>query len=96
MEGKDKKDGVQSDTRYAHNPRYCMILPDAEDEFEEDIRSILKEKSRAQFAFGFFNNSVCGSKVLLRKLVFENVMVKEWVAVHGIVFVRIFLFPVRP
>ena len=30
MEGKDKKDGVQSDTRYAHNPRYCMILPDAE------------------------------------------------------------------
>lgn len=39
MEGKDKKDGVQSDTRYAHNPRYCMILPDAEDEFEEDIVS---------------------------------------------------------
>ena len=48
MEGKDKKDGVQSDTRYAHNPRYCMILPVSEDEFEEDIVSTgqsLKKKA---------------------------------------------------
>lgn len=34
-----KKDGKRSDVKYAHNPRYCMILPDAEEEFEEDIVS---------------------------------------------------------
>lgn len=38
MSGK-KKDGKRSDTEYAHNPRYCMILPDAAREFEEDIVS---------------------------------------------------------
>lgn len=34
-----KKDGKRSDTDYAHNPRYCMILPDAADPDEEDISS---------------------------------------------------------
>ena len=36
---KKKKDGKRSDTDYAHNPRYCMILPDAEEPSEEDISS---------------------------------------------------------
>ena len=36
MEQKEK-DGVRSDVKYAHNPRYCMILPDAEENEEEDI-----------------------------------------------------------
>ena len=36
---KKKKDGVRSDTKYAHNPRYCMILPDAANPDEEDISS---------------------------------------------------------
>ena len=34
-----KKDGVCSDTDYAHNARYCMILPDAAKPSEEDISS---------------------------------------------------------
>ena len=34
-----KKDGKRSDTDYAHNPRYCMILPDAANPDEEDISS---------------------------------------------------------
>lgn len=34
-----KKDGKRSDTDYAHNPRYCMILPDAADPDEENISS---------------------------------------------------------
>ncbi len=38
MEQKEK-DGVRSDVKYAHNPRYCMILPDAEENEEEDIVS---------------------------------------------------------
>lgn len=36
---KKKKDGKRSDTEYAHNPRYCMILPDAADPDEEEISS---------------------------------------------------------
>ena len=35
-EGAMKKD----DLKYAHNPRYCMILPDAEDADEEVIVSV--------------------------------------------------------
>lgn len=36
-----KKDlnGKRDDVKYAHNPRYCMILPDAEENEEEDIVS---------------------------------------------------------
>ena len=33
---KEKKDDK---TKYPHNPRYCMILPDAEKPSEEDISS---------------------------------------------------------
>ncbi len=33
--GKKKK----KDLEYAHNPRYCMILPDAAKKDEEDISS---------------------------------------------------------
>ena len=29
----------KTDLRYAHNPHYCMILPDAEEDEEEDIVS---------------------------------------------------------
>lgn len=29
----------KQDLKYAHNPRYCMILPDAAKENEEDISS---------------------------------------------------------
>lgn len=36
---KKEYDGKRSDTKYAHNPRYCMILPDAADADEEDIIS---------------------------------------------------------
>ena len=36
---KKEKDGKRSDTEYAHNPRYCMILPDAADPDEEHISS---------------------------------------------------------
>lgn len=34
-EGKKTK----KDLKYAHNPRYCMILPDAADADEEEIIS---------------------------------------------------------
>lgn len=34
-----EKKQTDSDVKYAHNPRYCMILPDAEDEWEEVIVS---------------------------------------------------------
>lgn len=34
-----KKDGKRSDTDYAHNPRYCMILPDAAEPEEDHIAS---------------------------------------------------------
>ena len=34
-----REDGKVSDTDYAHNPRYCMILPDAAEPSEEDISS---------------------------------------------------------
>ena len=33
---KKKKDGKRSDTDYAHNPNYCMILPDAEEAGQEE------------------------------------------------------------
>lgn len=37
---KKKKDGKRSDTDYAHNPSYCMILPDADrNGKEKDISS---------------------------------------------------------
>lgn len=36
---KKKKGGKQSDTRYAHNPRYCMIVPDAAKPDEDSITS---------------------------------------------------------
>lgn len=36
---KKKPDGKRSDVSYAHNPRYCMILPDAAKADEEDITS---------------------------------------------------------
>lgn len=40
IENNDKQhDGKRSDVRYAHNPRYCMILPDADESYEEDIVS---------------------------------------------------------
>ena len=39
MKKQKKKDKSSIDTQYAHNPRYCMILPDAADEWEEDIVS---------------------------------------------------------
>lgn len=29
----------KDDLRYAHNPHYCMILPDAEENEQEDIVS---------------------------------------------------------
>ena len=35
----NKKKHNETDLKYVHNPRYCMILPDAEDEWEEDIVS---------------------------------------------------------
>lgn len=38
-ETKKPHDGERSDTKYAHNPRYCMILPDADESYEEDIVS---------------------------------------------------------
>ncbi len=38
MAKKDKK-GRHDETGYAHNPRYCMILPDAADPDEENISS---------------------------------------------------------
>ncbi len=28
---------AKRDTRYAHNPHYCMIMPDAEERDGEDI-----------------------------------------------------------
>ncbi len=28
---------MKDDLKYAHNPRYCMILPDAEERDGEDI-----------------------------------------------------------
>lgn len=39
MSKKKKQKATPADTHYAHNPRYCMILPDAEKENEEDIVS---------------------------------------------------------
>ena len=36
---KSKKDCNLTDGEFAHNPRYCMILPDAEEPSEEDISS---------------------------------------------------------
>ncbi len=39
MKKKTKKEQKDKDLEYAHNPRYCMILPDAEDPREEDISS---------------------------------------------------------
>lgn len=39
VEKNKKKDKKRSDTDYAHNPRYCMILPDAADPDEEGISS---------------------------------------------------------
>lgn len=36
---KKKTEKTKLQTSYAHNPRYCMILPDAEDSKEEDISS---------------------------------------------------------
>ena len=35
----NKKKGTEEDVKYAHNPRYCMILPDAADADEEDVVS---------------------------------------------------------
>lgn len=35
MSEKKKK----ADTEYAHNPRYCMIMPDAEERDDKDIGS---------------------------------------------------------
>lgn len=37
----NKKSGKKkgTDTEYAHNPRYCMIAPDAADPDEKDITS---------------------------------------------------------
>lgn len=34
-----KKKKQDKDTKYPHNPNYCMILPDAEEPSEEDISS---------------------------------------------------------
>ena len=41
MKKKNKKNTEKTklQTSYAHNPRYCMILPDAADPDEEDISS---------------------------------------------------------
>ena len=42
MANKTKKkqlNGKRDDTKYAHNPRYCMILPDAAKKDEEEIAS---------------------------------------------------------
>lgn len=36
---KKKKKGAKQDTDYAHNPHYCMILPDATKDDEENITS---------------------------------------------------------
>ena len=36
---KKEKNSSLVDGEYAHNPRYCMILPDAADADEEDIIS---------------------------------------------------------
>ena len=36
---KKKKKKKKIDTDYAHNPRYCMILPDAARADEENISS---------------------------------------------------------
>ena len=38
-DGMSKKKKKPKDTEYAHNPRYCMILPDASKEHEKDISS---------------------------------------------------------
>lgn len=39
MKHKNEKDKKDDPTKYPHNPRYCMILPDAEEPSEEDISS---------------------------------------------------------
>ncbi len=39
MPKKKKKAAKRPDESYAHNPRYCMILPDAEMPRQEDISS---------------------------------------------------------
>lgn len=36
---KQKKQQKKQDTQYPHNPRYCMILPDAAHKDEEGIVS---------------------------------------------------------
>ena len=36
---KKKKKKQTKNTQYAHNPRYCMILPDAANADEENITS---------------------------------------------------------
>lgn len=37
---KEKKDkNKKKEEEYAHNPRYCMILPDAKNPDEEEISS---------------------------------------------------------
>ncbi len=36
---KKKNRKKKQDLEYAHNPRYCMILPDASKEYEKDISS---------------------------------------------------------
>ncbi len=38
-ETKKPHGGERPDIGYAHNPRYCMILPDADESYEEDIVS---------------------------------------------------------
>lgn len=38
MAKKETKKGA-ADAQYAHNPRYCMILPDAEKPDEDNIAS---------------------------------------------------------
>ena len=39
MKKLNKKKKQKIDTQYAHNPRYCMILPDAAKDYEKDISS---------------------------------------------------------
>lgn len=36
---KEQLNGKRDDTKYAHNPRYCMILPDAAEADEDEIVS---------------------------------------------------------
>ena len=36
---KSQLNGKRDDVKYAHNPRYCMILPDADEADEENIIS---------------------------------------------------------